>query len=312
MVIKLIELARHWLLAFGVAFALSFLALVAQAESLKARIIQVSGTTVEARLRGNALPGIGDRATISFEIEGVGLIPLTGSWRVQRITGTTVTLEPAGTVDQPLVGQIVTIEAVEPAVSHRQEPAQGSKAGKLGVPLGEDPYENKSGALTSAGWRSSDEISLEANDYYNGVNGKPRDYAKAFQLYQILLERDEAVGVYNVGVHYAFGNGVEKDFTKAAQYFERGASMEHARSMFNLALLYERGLGVEKNGVRARNYMHQAAATGLVEAYHGLGIYYEKGIGGGKDMDTSISWHRRAAANGFGKSQGWLDELGVN
>lgn len=161
MVTKVIWIVRRCRLLLFVACAACLFGAGAGAESLKVGITQVDGTTVQLRLSGMIRPSIGNTATIGFEVEGVGLIPLKGTWQVKRVSGSTVTLEPIGIVDQPLLGQIATIEvaeatkaveATEPQVVLREEPAQAGKSGKqgilLGVPFGEDPNKGESAATS--------------------------------------------------------------------------------------------------------------------------------------------------------------------
>jgi hypothetical protein len=88
---------------------ISNITLVIGAE-VKGKVSQVSATTLTATFDQAGLVRIGNEATVALWIEGVGAIPIRGTWRVKSISGNSAELVPlANDNAQPLVGQSVII-----------------------------------------------------------------------------------------------------------------------------------------------------------------------------------------------------------
>jgi hypothetical protein len=357
---------------------------VAQADTT-GTVTRIEGDAVFVELPAPGSVKVGDAASIGFEVQGVGAIPLRGTWRVESVDGTNIVLRPAGPgADQPRVGQMATFRAADlppTAVETAPQPQPGG-TGAIGegsgwMPSGEPagdlepevsgealrfvqqrlqelgydpgPADGKIGprtrdairafqrrmnmqvdgratpmvhlalgAMSPARPRSeeetarADDIAVQTgNDYYLGENGKVKDVARGCALFETAASHGHAIGLYRLGVCYAFGAGRPQNYIRARELFEQSAAQQYPQAIYNLSIMYHKGLAVAQDQMRALDYMQQAADLGLIEAFHGLGEYYLNGTGTPPSRDSGIYWHQMAARAGFVKSQETLRKMNV-
>lgn len=109
---------RHWMV-FGFA-SLLFLSVinVVIGSEVKGKVSQVSATEVAATFEQSELVRVGNEATIALWIDGVGAIPIKGTWKVKSVSGNSAVLIPSADSNaQPLVGQHVIIADTNHIVS---------------------------------------------------------------------------------------------------------------------------------------------------------------------------------------------------
>ncbi len=102
--------------------------------------------------------------------------------------------------------------------------------------------------------------------YEKGVDGVPRDLAKARALYERAANAGNVASMHNLGVMLASGDGGPSDYAGAARWFTRAAERGMRDSQYNLAVLYARGLGMPASPVEAWRWFALAAARGDSEA----------------------------------------------
>jgi peptidoglycan hydrolase-like protein with peptidoglycan-binding domain len=83
---------------------------IAQAGEAKGKVTNATESKVTAIFDIANVVKVGNEATVALQVEGVGLVPITGTWRVEEIVDTKVVLRPLSSGnDQPLPDQIVII-----------------------------------------------------------------------------------------------------------------------------------------------------------------------------------------------------------
>lgn len=101
--------------------------------------------------------------------------------------------------------------------------------------------------------------------YHNGVNGAPRDIARAARWYQRAAGQGIPFAQYNLGVMYSTGNGVEQDHELALHWLEKAASFL-AEAQYLTGVAYAEGRGTEVTTWKAREFLQRAVAGGSENA----------------------------------------------
>ncbi len=244
----------------------------AYGDVLDGKVIQVSGKTVKIKLDSDLIPQKGDAVSISFEVPGVGAVPLKGKWRVTRVGQDSITADPSGDTAQPKKGQKATIQSENPQSA--------------------DTLKEEAEAIYG-----------QAEDYYKGQNGVEKDYAKAVCFYRRAAELGYAKGECSLGYMYATGKGVEKDYHEGISWFQKAANQGYAEGQHNLGMMYDKGWGVSQNKTRAIEWYLKAARQGYDSAQFSLGIMHEKAQGVPRDYARAFTWYRQAADQGNVKAQ---------
>ena len=149
--------------------------------------------------------------------------------------------------------------------------------------------------------------------YYNGTNGKTRDYAKAVQYYTMAANQGHAVAQNNLGVCYKTGNGVAKNEAEAVKWYRLAANQGNKFAQDNLGWCYQYGVGTPKNTVEAVKYYRLSANQGHASAQANLGYCLANGIGTAKNNNEAVKWYTLAANQGNAMAQnnlGWCYENG--
>ena len=145
---------------------------------------------------------------------------------------------------------------------------------------------------------AGDEEAMEtlAGAYLNGDEDRDmaQDFKKAFHWWQKLAEAGNAVGMFNVGLHYAKGCGVERDFGKAAEWMERSAAAGDEDAPAAAEKYRALAADTEKAGSGDAKAM-----AALAEAYMAMGGSLEQ-AGPGNDYAESLKWAQKAVDAGCG------------
>ena len=143
------------------------------------------------------------------------------------------------------------------------------------------------------------------NDYYNGSNGKSKDYEKAVEYYRIAAEAGDAYSQYSLGFCYEKGQGVETSVHDAVKWYRKAA--EQGEKNAKERLENAKQLGVDyyfgENGkytdyIKAVAYFRLAAEDGDAYAQYCLGVCYEHGQGVKASAYDAVKWYRKAAEQG--------------
>ena len=147
------------------------------------------------------------------------------------------------------------------------------------------------------------------NCYYNG-EGVAKDYKQAVNWYRKAAEQEYAIAQRHLGCCYRDGTGVSQDYFKAVEWFRKATEMGNASAMNSLGVCYANGKGVSKNYTKAVELFRKAAELGNANAYNWLGDCYEKGNGVKKDIEQAVRYYRMGAEQGEDFSKKALRRLG--
>ena len=209
-----------------------------------------------------------------------------------------------------------TPEPVKPAAPEKKEPETPEK------PIEESSEENKKNAwlwvavvvvasiLGVFVWQSQstdvktpEEAYNIGRDYYNGTNGKQKDYSEAVKWYRKAAEQGHAGAQNNLGLCYKNGQGVPQDYSEAVKWYRRATEQGHARAQNNLGVCYQKGEGVPQDYSEAVKWFRKVAEQGYAGAQYNLGVCYYNGKGVPLDYSEGVKWFRKAAEQGHAGAQ---------
>lgn len=110
--------------------------------------------------------------------------------------------------------------------------------------------------------------------YLVGI-GVEKDYAKAFECFQMAADYGIPEAITNLGYCYERGINVDVDYTRAVELYEKAASLGDSSGMNNLGWCYEQGLGVEQSYEQAYEYYCRASMKNNASAYENR-LYLER------------------------------------
>ena len=154
-----------------------------------------------------------------------------------------------------------------------------------------------------------------ADDYYNGRNGKSKDYEKAAANYRIAAETGNAYAQYSLGWCYEKGQGVEKSAQEAEKWYRMAAEQRETKAKKRLARMLGTCYYFGENG-KSKDYreavVHLSIAAEAGDAYsqYLLGFCHEKGQGVGQSDQEAQKWYIKAAEQGEKNAKERLRRLG--
>ena len=148
-----------------------------------------------------------------------------------------------------------------------------------------------------------------AKRYYWGFDGVDPSIEQARYWFEEAAARNNAEGLYNVGVFYSNGQaGYEKNYAKALEYFNASASQLEPFPM----ALHAMGNHFLLNGQTeydtrlARWYFERAAIMGSAEGFYSLGTMTREGIGGDIDLPLAVDYFAKATSLGNIRAANYL------
>ena len=104
-------------------------------------------------------------------------------------------------------------------------------------------------------------------------------------------------------IHAAAGASGTNDLSRAYGYFKSAAEKNDANGLYNLGMCYLRGLGTQQDDQAAFNSLHRAAELEHPEAMNCIGLFYREGRVAGKNLKASVEWFEKSAdlGNAFGQ-----------
>ncbi len=121
--------------------------------------------------------------------------------------------------------------------------------------------------------------------YYNGTQGLPQDYEKAYAYFSSPRMGGYAAVASARAVALLLGKGVKQDAATAVKLLERANKVGYPQATINLAYAYYKGVGVQADARRAADLLSEAA-TAMPAAYVYLAYITAKG-GPGLPADPS-------------------------
>ena len=172
-----------------------------------------------------------------------------------------------------------------------------------------------------------------AQSYLNGDDDIPQDFQKSAYWWEKLAETGNAIGQFNIGLHYAKGCGVARDYKKAAEWMKKAADngdedaptlveeygkadanckkaeLGDAQAQADLAaFLMKIGgsldqFGPQEDFKESFKWAQLSAKQGNGDGMWALALCYEHGRGTAVDTGKAIEWYRKGAEIGHAPSQ---------
>ena len=185
-------------------------------------------------------------------------------------------------------------------------------------------------------------VSELAYIYRDGLDGVPKDLAKAEALFALLAEQNayyaptlaqirsqnaagsdwenllaraeggELAAQNSLYVRYAEGRGVAQNKEEALKWLHRAAKQEYGMAYYNLGWEYAYGGLLEKDEQKAVDFFKKAAEKSVLEAYAELGLIYTYGKTVPHDYALARRYYEQAGGNKLGQAQNELATLHYN
>lgn len=130
-----------------------------------------------------------------------------------------------------------------------------------------------------------------AQAYLNGDEVE-QDFEKAAYWWEKLANTGNAIGQFNIGLHYAKGCGVKRDFAKAAEWMNKAAENGDEDAP-EVAKLY----GEAAENLRKAEAGDATAQAAVAKLYMQIGGSLEQ-FGAGDDYSESFKWAKKATDQG--------------
>jgi TPR repeat protein len=125
--------------------------------------------------------------------------------------------------------------------------------------------------------------------------GVPRNYSKAFNIYQNAASSGNSKALNMLGFMNEFGLGRQSDYEQAIELYMEAGEKGCSDGFNNIGRIYENGNeAIDIDHKSAYSYYMKAANLGNVDAMTNLGILYEKGLGVSKNIEKAINWLKKA------------------
>ena len=128
------------------------------------------------------------------------------------------------------------------------------------------------------------------------------DTATAFEVWETLAEKGDALAQHNLGYMYANGKGVTQDNAEAVKWYRLAAEQGLGQSQGFLSYAYHEGKGVTQDNAEAVKWARLAAEQGLAPAQGILGEAYDNGEGVPQDKVLAHMWYNIGASKGHKES----------
>jgi len=116
------------------------------------------------------------------------------------------------------------------------------------------------------------------------------NYAKAFEAYTKLANKNDAQSQLSLGVMYSLGQGVTQSHKIAAKWFQQSAKRGNVMAQNILGEMYDQGTGVPQDYKIAAKWYRLAAEQGDTHGQYNLGIMYARGLGMPLDYIRGYMW----------------------
>jgi len=150
---------------------------------------------------------------------------------------------------------------------------------------------------------SANKMAILAWDYYNGTNGKAKNYSEAAKWFRKAAEQGHIVAQYNIAAMHRNGTGVIHDDKEAVKWYLKAAEQGYIKAQETLGYMYQRGDGVAQDYKEAAKWFLKAAEQGQDRSQVNIGFLYSKGYGVAQDYNEAVKWYRKAAEQGDADSQ---------
>ena len=134
--------------------------------------------------------------------------------------------------------------------------------------------------------------------YMQGL-GVSQDDQNAFGRFSAAAKKGHPEAMNNIALFYREGRVVEKNLEMSAKHFGESASYDNPYGQFNYALALQNGEGVEKDEARAAALLSKSADGGCIEAIDAYGMALLNGRGVPENAEEAFRYFLRAADAGY-------------
>lgn len=150
-----------------------------------------------------------------------------------------------------------------------------------------------------------DETIALAKQYLTG-KGKPRNEARAMELYQQCAAAGSAQAMNAIGILYKEGIGVTADNKTAVEWLTKAGRAGYAQSWYNLGMIYKEATGNDRDYKKAYDYYCKGADAGDEQSVYAKGYMHYKGLGCTQDYRQAAILFTRGADLGRSNSMYFL------
>lgn len=291
----------------------------AMAGNATGTITAIDGKSATVQVSGAGGVKVGDTASIGFEVEGVGLIALTGTWTVTSVSGAEVRVEPAGgDAQQPRVGQKVTFTATAPAPATVAAPAPDPATAPRGkgsstIPFAIPPVTAETD-VSGAG-RMPSELSPQGDPLVSkdgvkeiqrrlnalGYDAGPVDGDWGIRSFAAIraFQQDMGLPPHGLPVETVL-RALQRQ--QPAQQSGPYAGLDD-QALSTMADAYYNGTrGRPRDYTRAKDIYAELDRRGDTEGTYNLGVCYALGHGTARDMAEGRRLFEKAAAKNHGRA----------
>ncbi|MCH9715744.1 MAG: SEL1-like repeat protein, partial [Gammaproteobacteria bacterium] len=129
-----------------------------------------------------------------------------------------------------------------------------------------------------------------------------KNYKEALAAYALAAQKNNTIGLFDLGLIYQYGKGLPVDNNKAEELYLKAAEHGHVRAMVQVAGIYLHDSGKFRHEKIAADWYEKAAKQGDRDALYQLGHMSEKGQGISKDMRKAVDYYQSAVDKGNAKA----------
>ena len=159
--------------------------------------------------------------------------------------------------------------------------------------------------------KDPEELLALGRAYANG-EGKSKDMAKAFDLFERSAAQGNAHAQRNLGLMYSQGLDIPIDLQKAFEWFKKAADNNDPVASCMLGSMYATGEGIPVDEVKAVEYLLKSAEMGHDAAQCSIGLLYASGEGLPQDTSKAVEYFEKAAEQGNSNAQFQLGCMYLN
>ncbi|CAG8643068.1 11538_t:CDS:1 [Ambispora leptoticha] len=130
--------------------------------------------------------------------------------------------------------------------------------------------------------------------FYHYAIGTPQNPTKAFEMYKLASENNDAFGQNQVGWCYIKAFGTDIDFKLGFEWYQKSAAGGDHCGECGVGYCYRMGCGTEIDIKKSLYWYRKSAFAGECTGEFGLAFFYRDGWGVPKDVHQAIKWYVKA------------------
>ncbi len=141
----------------------------------------------------------------------------------------------------------------------------------------------------------------QARQHLLGI-GKPKDPAKAMELYKQCAAAGNTSAMVTVGALYKEGRGAAASMPLAIEWFSKAGNAGFAPAWYQLGMLYKEAQGDAQDFNKAYSYIAKAAAMGDAQSIYAQAYMLYKGLGCTQNYQKAAALFKQGAVEGRSNS----------